>query len=90
MAWRAVWRSFEGKHPTRLLILAHDLAKSFLDELTGQNVRFYSNTIPSGQPGPAEAGALFSWRPATTAPFDTGVLVVGSQRCGCLWVEDED
>jgi hypothetical protein len=28
--------------------------------------------------------------PGTSATFDEGVLVVGSQRCGCFWVEDED
>ena len=31
-----------------------------------------------------------SWAPATEATFDTGVLIVGSDRSGCLWVEDED
>ncbi len=28
--------------------------------------------------------------PATDATFDEGVLVVGTQRSGCFWVEDED
>jgi hypothetical protein len=28
--------------------------------------------------------------PATNATFDTGVVVIGSELSGCLWVEDED
>ena len=44
----------------------------------GADARFYSNGWP------------LSWTPATDATFDTGVLVIGPQRCGCLWVEDED
>jgi hypothetical protein len=39
------------------------------------------------------AGARFvtnNWCPATDATFDGGVLVIGPQRSGCLWVEDED
>ncbi len=28
--------------------------------------------------------------PVTEATFDEGVLVLGSHRSGCLWVEDED
>src|SRR5262245_48376011 len=39
------------------------------------------------------SGARFftnNWCPATNATFDEGVLVMGSHRSGCLWVEDED
>ena len=39
------------------------------------------------------SGARFftnNWCPATDATFDEGVLVLGAQRCGCFWVEDED
>jgi hypothetical protein len=38
-------------------------------------------------------GARFftnNWCPATDATFDEGVLVMGPQHSGCLWVEDED
>ena len=38
-------------------------------------------------------GARFftnNWCSATDATFDEGVLVIGSQQSGCLWVEDED
>ena len=31
-----------------------------------------------------------NWCPVTKATFDEGVLVLGLQRSGCLWVEDED
>jgi hypothetical protein len=31
-----------------------------------------------------------SWDPATEATFDTGVLAIGPEVSGCLWIEDED
>jgi len=39
------------------------------------------------------SGARFftnNWCPATNATFDEGVLVMGPDHSGCLWVEDED
>ena len=36
------------------------------------------------------ASAGPSWSPATDAPFDTGLLVLGESESGCLWVEEED
>lgn len=36
------------------------------------------------------SGPNHGWNPATNATFDTGILVIGAPRSGCLWVEDED
>jgi hypothetical protein len=37
------------------------------------------------------AGAdSYSWTPATESTFDLGVLVIGTSKAGCLWVQDED
>lgn len=35
-------------------------------------------------------GAGHSWIPATSATFDGGVLALDVERCGVLWIEDED
>ena len=56
---------------------AKELARRFLSQF-GRSARYFSN----GWPGVST--------PATDATLDTGVLVVGDERCGCLWVEDED
>jgi len=40
--------------------------------------------------GPGARFFTINWCPATDATFDEGVLVLGPQRSGCLWVEDED
>jgi len=59
---------------------AADLWQQFVALLDGLEVEFFSN-----------AGAVAnSWTPATSATFDMGVLVVGTTKAGCLWVEDED
>jgi hypothetical protein len=31
-----------------------------------------------------------NWCPVTDATFDEGILILGPDSCGCLWVEDED
>ena len=36
------------------------------------------------------AWAGSSWSPATSATFDTGVIVVSDQKIGCVWFQDED
>jgi hypothetical protein len=36
------------------------------------------------------AQSLNAWTPATDATFDMGVLVIGTTKVGCLWVEDEE
>lgn len=59
---------------------AAGLWRQFVALFDGQDVEFFSNAaaIPN------------SWTPATPATFDTGVLVMGEARTGCLWIEDED
>jgi hypothetical protein len=56
---------------------AKELTEQFLGQF-GADAKFFSNGWPGG------------WSPATDATFDTGVLVIGKDRSGCIWVEDED
>ena len=62
---------------------ASALAARFFERCIGPGCRFYSNSDSS----PGSSGG---WSPATDATFDGGVIVVGRERSGCLWVEDED
>jgi len=61
---------------------AAELASRFLKQYPERDCRFFTN------------GSLFlkanvkSWNPATDATFDTGVIVLGPNNSGCLWVED--
>ena len=59
---------------------AADLWQQFRALFDGQELEFASNTgtLPN------------SWNPATPATFDTGVLVMGTTKAGCFWVEEED
>jgi hypothetical protein len=59
---------------------AANLWRRFVALFEGQDVRFATNA--GSFPG--------SWNPATSATFDLGVLVIGTSKAGCLWVEDED
>jgi len=58
---------------------AAELWRQFMSLFDGQEVRFVTNALPDK-----------SWMPATAATFDMGVLVMGTSKVGCLWVEDED
>jgi len=58
---------------------ATDLWQQFLAAFEGQDIGFVTNMLSDS-----------SWQPATASTFDMGVLVVGSARVGCLWVEEED
>jgi hypothetical protein len=63
---------------------AADLVDQFLAHFKADRVKFFTNgTFLEGAPA-----ATYS--PATEATLDTGILVVGPLRSGCLWVEDED
>lgn len=64
-------------HPMMSEDRAKDLADRFL-RLFGAAAKYFSNGWPDG------------WNPATAATFDTGILVIGTERSGCIWVEDED
>ena len=70
---------------------AIELADRFLAQF-GPGTQYFSNGtwhLPSVvRPDGVIHGA--SWDPVTAATFDTGVLAIGPQCSGCLWVEDED
>jgi hypothetical protein len=70
---------------------AAELADRFLAQFD-QGTRYFSNGtwhLPSVvRPDGVVSGA--TWDPVTPATLDTGVLAVGPERSGCLWVEDED
>ncbi len=67
---------------------ADRLAAAFLDLFGPAALYFGNGWRPPDVPG--ERMMSNSWTPATDATFDTGVVVVGPERSGCLWVEDED
>jgi hypothetical protein len=62
---------------------AIELVAQFFELCYTPEWRFFSNGDFSPKAGE-------SWAPATEATIDTGVLIVGSNWSGCLWVEDED
>ena len=72
------------------LARAGELADQFLAQFGKTGVRFYTNGRFHEARGPNLTWSGASWNPVTSATFDTGVLIVGLQRSGCLWVEDED
>jgi hypothetical protein len=57
------------------------LWEQFMAMFDEQDVKFATNVI---------SPTNWNWAPATSATIDMGVLVIGSARAGCLWVEDED
>ncbi|MFO0797040.1 MAG: hypothetical protein U0804_06150 [Gemmataceae bacterium] len=69
---------------------AVDLADRFLAPFGTDGVRYFTNAMFDEKAEPMFTLSSFGWNPVTAATFDTGVLVVGPRRCGCLWVEDED
>ncbi|HXG11461.1 MAG TPA: hypothetical protein VNK04_17030 [Gemmataceae bacterium] len=72
-------------------VRAAELADAFLAQF-GPGTRFFSNGtwhLPAVvRPDGGVIGP--SWDPVTSATFDTGVLAIGPEWSGCLWVEDED
>jgi len=66
---------------------AEELAGQIMERFTDPAVRFLTN----GQFRVNAGGLVLShWDPATTATFDTGVLMLGTKESGCVWVADED
>jgi hypothetical protein len=61
-------------------VRAAELWAGFMALFEGQDAKFATNA--SAYPN--------AWTPATEATFDLGVLVIGTSKAGCLWVEDED
>jgi hypothetical protein len=71
--------------------LAAHLADRFLAQF-GPGARYFSNGSWHLPPIVRADGIVCgpSWDPVTAATFDTGVLAIGDERAGCLWIEDED
>jgi hypothetical protein len=72
---------------------AVDLTDQFLSHFS-LGTRYFSNghwDLQSAKPTDDLIGrANPNWHPVTSATFDTGVLAIGPEQSGCLWVEDED
>ncbi len=67
--------------------LASTLATDFISEFSNESSHFYTN----GNYGqPSKSTVCHSWTPATSATFDTGILVLSKNRIGCAWFMDED
>lgn len=69
---------------------ARELADTFLSQFSRQQVRFFTNGSFHERRGTKLVWSGAAWNPVTKATFDTGVLILGPQSSGCLWVEDED
>ena len=70
-------------HPMMAEERAKELAKQFLEQF-GAEAKLFSNGWTGWESGST------GWNPATDATFDTGVLIIGNDGSGCIWVEDED
>jgi hypothetical protein len=70
---------------------AAELADAFLAQF-GPGTRYFSNGNWHLPPVARTDGVVWgaSWDPVTPATFDAGVLVIGPEQSGCLWIEDED
>ena len=69
---------------------ARELADWFLSQFRGQEISFFTNGTFHEKRGSKLTWSGASWESVTKATFDTGVLILGPQCSGCLWVEDED
>lgn len=70
------------------LELARSLAAEFVAQFEESGTRFYTNG-GWGRPR-VDPGVGPSWCPATSATFDTGVIVLSPTKTGCVWFQDED
>lgn len=67
---------------------AERLAKDFVDSFADEGASYYTNGEFGQSRKHPNVGP--SWTPATTATFDTGVLVLAATRTVCAWFMDED
>ncbi len=67
---------------------AGGFARRFLD-LFGAEARCFTNT-PVLDDEDVDSTWTGSWKPLTSATFDTGIAVVDGPRAGLCWVTDED
>lgn len=68
---------------------AMDLAMRFLD-LFPKGARYYTNGAISGDFAvyDLQGAELLGWRSLSAAPFDNGIVALGSGRIAMLWAED--
>ena len=66
-----------------------DLASRFLALFPGQPSFFTNGSFKLDEFGRYRI-TLSGWNPPTDSTFDTGIIVIGGSRAGCLWMEDED
>jgi hypothetical protein len=67
------------------------LAEAFVEAFRGEPARYFTNgTWRIQAHGRSGNLGLSGWTPATSATFDSGVLVVAATRIGCAWFMDED
>jgi hypothetical protein len=67
---------------------AEHYAKAFLDLFGTEGVVYYTNG--DFYKDLDKESRANKWNPVTPATIDTGVIVLGPTKSGCLWVEDED
>lgn len=64
-------------------VKAKELTTRFLNCFDEESAQYYTNgDLYDAQP-------IRGWTPATSAIFDTGILVISKLKAGCLWVEDD-
>jgi hypothetical protein len=67
------------------------LAAAFLQAFDDEAARWFTNaTWRVDEHSVTGVPSLGGWFPATSATFDSGVLVVTATRIGCAWFMDED
>jgi hypothetical protein len=76
--------------PLMPLDKAARLATEFLDQFGGSASYFTNGTFHESRRLSSTVSEGGSWHPVTEATIDTGVLILGPKKSGCLWVEDED
>jgi hypothetical protein len=68
---------------------AKRLAEEFVSLFPVQ-ASYYTNGVFPPRADYRDGGWAGSWDPITRATFDTGVIAVGTDHAGLLWIEDED
>jgi hypothetical protein len=68
---------------------AKELSLEFTNFFPGDEP-FYTNGVFPPREEYEDGGWAGSWDPITKATFDTGVIAIGSDLVGLLWIEDED
>jgi hypothetical protein len=68
---------------------AQELSREFITLFSGRSFFYTNGDFPPPEEY-REGGWAGSWDPVTRATFDTGVVAVGGDHTGLLWIEDED